>query len=1029
MRRILASYNVQVRQQDVVVSAASKATAWDLLDSKSDPALGYLADLQMMSHETFPLSFITRYQLEVCLSHGYLHENNLTADFLRRLHQLDRSGISEQQWRATGLLERVAVLKRRFFEPMDIFNLQITSADVIGTKKPPNHCTIIRSATITPTMVYFNSPAIEISNRVIRGLSQHTDRFLRVRFSEELDYGQIMSNDGQRNDKVYDRIRQVLRNGIVLGDRTYEFLAFGNSQFRDRGAYFFAPTADFSCQRIRDELGQMNPSDQVLPAKYCARLGQNFSTTRGVAIKVNIRTYHRDSKTLVLPDTKRNGFVFTDGVGKISKFLAKMIAAEFKLPTEDAPAVFQFRLGGCKGVLAVDPTLQSHDVHIRPSQYKFAAINHGLEIIRTSSFASASLNRQLILVLSALGVPDAVFARKMQKQLRALELALTDETVAMNELQKAVDGNQVTLTIAGMIQCGFMATREPFMMSLLRLWRSWTLKYLKEKAKLAIEKGAFLLGTVDETATLRGHYDANQPKPSDTLGERIARLPEVFCYVDRKRRGVYEAITGICILARNPSLHAGDIRVVRAVDVPDLHHLTNVVVFPQTGDRDVSNMCSGGDLDGDDYLLIWDEELIPQEWNHAPMDFTAAKPKALNRQVTVDDMTDFFVNYMKSDKLALIATTHLAMADFADWGVKDPRCKELAQLHSFAVDYPKSGVAVTIPRSLKKVKWPHFMEKRQTYKSHKVLGQLYDLVVKEDFNPVYDAPFDQRILGAFQHDDTMLHKIGAIKSQYDARIRKIMAQHDITTEFEVWSAFVMSHNGEKKDYSFAEELGTLMEAVRSTFRDICEIEAGGRGSETFLPFVAAMYTITARQLQEAQERMKSPPLISFPWIFQRDLGKIALGGAQLPDSVHRMQGAQKRHHLKPMQQGEGFGEIETTRGVVAHGEVFKPFDDQQQRASSPEKDEPVDEHSDMIERSIRGRRPEQDETRRDAAIKSLKHYHELTNGPKLNENEHENEHEDENGFMSDPSFNKVQDGNMKCVVDVELDLDDDSDED
>jgi RNA-dependent RNA polymerase len=308
------------------------------------------------------------------------------------------------------------------------------------------------------------------------------------------------------------------------------------------------------------------------------------------------------------------------------------------------------------------------------------------------------------------------------------------------------------------------------------------------------------------------------------------------------------------------------------------------------------------------------------------------------------------------------------------------------------------------------------MEKRHThYISRKVLGQLYDLVVKEDFDPVYDAPFDQRVLGAFQHDEELLQNIEIIKSQYDSRIRKIMAQHDIATEFEVWSAFVMSHNGEKKDYSFAEELGTLVEAVRSTFREICETAAGGRNSETFLPFVAAMYTITSRQLQEARERSRLPPLISFPWIFQRDLEKIALGGVQPQDSVRRIQGAQKRHHLKPMQQGEGAGEIKTARGVVAHGEVFKPFDEQP--TSSPEKEEQMDEHSDMIEKNIRGRRPERDETRRDATIKSLRHYHKTTNSP---------ENEDE--VESNLGFNGIQDGNMTRVVNMQLDLDDYSDD-
>ena len=60
------------------------------------------------------------------------------------------------------------------------------------------------------------------------------------------------------------------------------------------------------------------------------------------------------------------------------------------------------------------------------------------------------------------------------------------------------------------------------------------------------------------------------------------------------------------LLARNPSLHPGDVRIVRGVDVPALHHLKDVVVVPQTGDRPIVNMSSGGDLDRDEFLVIWD---------------------------------------------------------------------------------------------------------------------------------------------------------------------------------------------------------------------------------------------------------------------------------------------------------------------------------------------------------------------------------------------------------------------------------------
>jgi RNA-dependent RNA polymerase len=74
---------------------------------------------------------------------------------------------------------------------------------------------------------------------------------------------------------------------------------------------------------------------------------------------------------------------------------------------------------------------------------------------------------------------------------------------------------------------------------------------------------------------------------------------------------------------------SGDIRVVKAVDCDDLLHLVgrqlfvpltrmqhDVVVLPANGDRDLAryikiparllvSQCSGGDLDGDDYTVIW----------------------------------------------------------------------------------------------------------------------------------------------------------------------------------------------------------------------------------------------------------------------------------------------------------------------------------------------------------------------------------------------------------------------------------------
>jgi RNA-dependent RNA polymerase len=464
-----------------------------------------------------------------------------------------------------------------------------------------------------------------------------------------------------------------LFHGIQIGDRKYEFLAFGNSQIREQGAYFFAPLEHLNTSHIRAWMGEFGHIDVI--AKYSARLGQCFSTTWAVTCpKVNFRKI--DDVEREGPDGKN--CCFTDGVGKISPFLARLATSELRglRHVAEPPSVYQFRLGGCKGILAVDPKLANNEIHIRRSQDKFPAVSKGLEIISWSQYAPAHLNRQIILVLSSLGVSDGVFMKKLHENLASLSQALTDSTVSCRELQRIVDPNHVTLSLASMVIDGFQDSREPFVTSLLQLWRAWRVKYIKEKANISIPQSALLYGCVDETATLKGHFDELQSGPGQTADDMLNRLPEIFVQVSSpEKKGKYRLIEGVCLLARNPSLHPGDIRVVRAVNNPNLYHLKDVVVFPQTGDRDLAGMCSGGDLDGDDFLVIWDPELTPTEWNHPPMDYTPPIPLRAIGDVTISDVMAFFVNYMKNNRLGTIAHAHVAWADQLDEGVKSKKCK------------------------------------------------------------------------------------------------------------------------------------------------------------------------------------------------------------------------------------------------------------------------------------------------------------------------------------------------------------------
>ena len=647
VRQILADYNIPVVLDDrFMVLPREELKAGKNIDPPRHKANAASSLLMHLGDGNTQIDYGVRYQLEVCISQGYLHEHNITEEFHKKLREMDPT-------RAQALLEKVADQRRRIFDPMVIFAM---SPRVTRHTKIPRYCALQRAATVTPTTIYFATPVAETSNRIIRQYRELEDRFLRVKFTDENGRGQIRAVDDDTFQNVFRRIKRALTNGITLGDRHYEFLAFGNSQFREHGAYFFASTSWLTAADMRKDMGNLDGIRII--AKWASRLGQNFSTTRAInGTKVKI---------VKGPDVVRNEYCFTDGVGKISTFLGQMIAAEFGLPDsiQEMPSLFQFRLGGCKGVLAVDPDLPAREIMIRESQYKFGARHEGLEIIRVSSFATAILNRQLIVVLSTLGVPDDVFLTKVHAELDALSLSMTNDQRALEMLRKNIDFNQTTLTIASMVLDGFMAAKDPFLMSVLQLWRAWNIKFLKEKARIPVHDGAFVLGCVDETGTLEGYRNG------------ASRLPEIFLQINSPAsRGTYKVVQGICILARNPSLHPGDIRVVRAVDVPALHHLRNVVVLPQRGDRPLANMCSGGDLDGDDYFVSWDPLLLPSESNHEAMDYTAPGPVCVDRNVTIDDAIDFFVTYMKNDSLPRIAHAHLATADFSSEGVKDQNCE------------------------------------------------------------------------------------------------------------------------------------------------------------------------------------------------------------------------------------------------------------------------------------------------------------------------------------------------------------------
>ena len=294
-----------------------------------------------------------------------------------------------------------------------------------------------------------------------------------------------------------------------------------------------------------------------------------------------------------------------------------------------------------------------------------------------------------------------------------------------------------------------------------------------------------------------------------------------------------------------------------------------------------------------------------------------------------------------------------------------------------AVDYVKTGQPAKMTPDLKPSKWPHFMEKigkkpYQIYTSKKVLGQLYDQVERIDFVPAFTAPFDTRILQAHPLDENILQSAREIKEEYDAHMRRIMAQHEIKTEFEVWSTFVLQHSSTSNDFKYHEQIGEISIALKDQFRLICYERAGGKDYKHMAPFAAAMYEVTAREIAAAVEEChcvqiiggqprplremttSAMPLMSFPWLFQDVLGKIAksntfeaLGTSSIRGELASEAALPRDKIIAPQPRRGRIGPrildsddyLQTSRGTTLPGEVLQLFGES---SESRERKEPAE---------------------------------------------------------------------------------------
>lgn len=313
-------------------------------------------------------------------------------------------------------------------------------------------------------------------------------------------------------------------------------------------------------------------------------------------------------------DFAGNGKAYTDGIGKISCNLIDEIRTKFKEPRLCA---IQIRYIGAKGVLAADPELPDGHIILRKSMVKFENDQYNLQkisILDYNKYRVGTLNRQIILLLKTLQISDDVFLDLQRKNFT--DISNLDSSAFKYFDIDAIESQKVWRLTSGpeyyrhFYNASFQLEKEPFFLGIKYTVRRRAAFILTSKSNIVVEESARLMGVIDEC----GYLGENQ----------------VYCTVefdsdpqkdqhDNKAPVTRVQVKGQVVVVKNPCLHPGDVRVLEAVPLssfPPVQQkyfsaLVNVLVFPKKGPRPVTADIAGSDLDGDQYFISWNKNLIP----------------------------------------------------------------------------------------------------------------------------------------------------------------------------------------------------------------------------------------------------------------------------------------------------------------------------------------------------------------------------------------------------------------------------------
>ncbi|KAJ7608107.1 RNA dependent RNA polymerase-domain-containing protein [Mycena polygramma] len=395
-----------------------------------------------------------------------------------------------------------------------------------------------------------------------------------------------------------------------------------------------------------------------------------------------------------------SGSVMTDGAGLVNKAALHMMYNNLEMETW--PTAVQCRVKGAKGLLVLHPT-DSDDkprIWLRTSQVKIQHCDdcsdpsfRTIDLLRSShTKANCRLPVETIINLSENGVPSSVFVDLLEQTLAGTLEPLTcwEGPMAMERLWCAVAhiGGVISSRLArqdtilarvkGYSERGNEATdisteeeEIPAQSQSIAWWEdeiSGCPSSLEETVMALLDSGFCpktcnilrykLRMIIDGYINRYLHsYRLELPPGFSAMAFLVPDELDVlgtgeffFRSSGRDLQTIEgqptDTLLGYALITRHPCKLPTDVQKWKAVDVPALRHLTDVIVCSTRGTRRAADYLSGGDYDGDKGLLIWHPSLV-EPFTNAPTGYSEEPPSVSAGFLTENETVEEFLERTK----------------------------------------------------------------------------------------------------------------------------------------------------------------------------------------------------------------------------------------------------------------------------------------------------------------------------------------------------------------------------------------------